>query len=218
MARQGGDGKGGKPRRLRLWKTLRRRTLLRCGKFLTVEEHTIRLPDGRIIRNWPWVITPNFVNVVAVTRGGRFLCFRQTKYAVRGETLAPVGGYIDAGEHPLRAARRELLEETGYSARRWTRLGAFPVAANRGVARGYFYLAQDARRVAAPRADDLEEQELLRLSRQELERQIDAGAFKTLAWTAALVLALRRLDAPRGWRDRAARRGRRGRSPSRRVE
>ncbi len=66
------------------WKTLAQRTLLECGRFLTVEGHTVALPDGRIIEEWPWIITPDYINVVAVTVEGRFLCFRQTKYSVEG--------------------------------------------------------------------------------------------------------------------------------------
>src|SRR5574340_254833 len=101
---------------MRSWTTLERRTMLERGKWLTVEEHSVKLPDGQIIPDWPWIITPDFVNVVAVTREGLFVLFRQTKYALDGLSLAPVGGYIEPGEQPLGAAQRELLEETGYEA------------------------------------------------------------------------------------------------------
>ena len=59
------------------WKTLSRRTILDYSQFLTVEEHAVELPDGRVISDWPWVITPDFVNVVAQAEDGRYLCFRQ---------------------------------------------------------------------------------------------------------------------------------------------
>ena len=74
------------------WKTISRRTVLERGRFLTVEDHTVELPDGRTIPDWPWVIAPDYVNVVAITDKGRFLCFRQVKYSVEGTSLAPVGG------------------------------------------------------------------------------------------------------------------------------
>ncbi|MDX1522589.1 MAG: NUDIX hydrolase, partial [Anaerolineae bacterium] len=72
-----------------------RRKILDCGDFLVVESHEIELPNGQVIPDWPWVLTPDYINVVAVTGRGQFLCFRQTKYAVDGETLALVGGYIE---------------------------------------------------------------------------------------------------------------------------
>jgi 8-oxo-dGTP pyrophosphatase MutT (NUDIX family) len=172
------------------WKTLSRRTILDHSKFLAVEEHTVELPDGRIISDWPWLILPDFVNVVAVTREGTFICFRQTKYAVDGTSLAVTGGYLEPGEDPLEAAKRELLEETGYEAEEWLSLGEYPIDGNRGAGMAYPFLARGAHRVTDPFADDLEEQELLLLSPGEVEQALAAGAFKLLPWTAALALAL----------------------------
>lgn len=175
------------------WKTLARKIVLNYSKFLTVEEHRVELPSGQIIRDWPWVITPDYINVAVVTEDGRFLCFRQTKYALGGLSLATVGGYIEPGETPLAAAQRELLEETGYQAAQWADLGTYTVDANRGAGKGTLFLAQEARRVTDPDADDLEEQELLLLSREEVEAALLAGEFKVMAWTAVMALALARL-------------------------
>ena len=172
------------------WKTLARETLLDQGKFLRVEKHTVDLPDGRVIDDWPWIITPDFVNVLAVTAEGSYLVFRQTKYSLDGVSLATVGGYLEPGEDPLAAAQRELLEETGHVAEQWQALGGFAVDGNRGAGKAYFFLATGARRVAARNADDLEEQELLQLSRTELEEALLAGEFKLLPWAAITALAL----------------------------
>lgn len=176
------------------WKTLSRRVILDHSKFLVVEEHIVQLPDGQIIHDWPWVITPDFVNVVALTADGLFLCFRQTKYGIEGTSLAPVGGYLEPGEAPLAAAQRELLEETGYEATGWTDLGCYRVDANRGAGMAYFFLARQARRICEPDADDLEEQELLLLTRNQVQAAFDAGDFKLLPWATIVALALRRLE------------------------
>ena len=172
------------------WKTLARHTILRHGKFLTVENHTVELPDGRVISDWAWVITPDYVNVLAVTDDDRFLCFRQTKYGVEGTSLAPVGGYLESGEDPLAGARRELLEETGYEAAEWTSLGRYRVDGNRGAGVAHLFLARGARWSAEICADDLEEQELLHLSRPEVEAALAAGEFKVLAWATVVALGL----------------------------
>lgn len=177
------------------WKTLERETILSHSKYLSVEDHTIQLPDGRVIPHWPWVITPDYVNVVVVTEEDRFVCFRQVKYAVHGTSLAPVGGYLEPGEDPLEAAKRETLEETGYQASEWISLGTFRVGANRGFCTAYFFLALGARQVAEPDADDLEEQEILLLSRAELQAALSAGEFKILAWASIIAFALRQMEA-----------------------
>jgi len=178
------------------WKTRQRRVVLDLSPWLTVESHDVELPDGRVVDGWPWVVGRAYVNVVAVTEAGLFLVFRQVKYGVEGTSLAPVGGYVDEGEEPRAAARRELLEETGHEAADWVPLGRYVVDGNRGGGHGHLFLARGARRVAEPAADDLEEQELLTLSREEVERALLAGEFKVMSWATVVALALLALDAP----------------------
>jgi 8-oxo-dGTP pyrophosphatase MutT (NUDIX family) len=146
------------------------------------------------------VITPDYVNVVAITDSGRFICFRQVKYAIEGPTLGIIGGYLNEGEEPLAAAQRELREETGYEADSWTELGHYRVDPNRGIAMGHLYLAQGARQTGTGITDDLEEQELILLGQAEIEAALEAGEIKVLAWAAAVAFALRQLQRP--WKSK----------------
>ena len=173
------------------WKTKARKTILDNTPWLTVEHHTVELPDGQVISEWPWVKTPDYVNVVAVTDAGKFLCFRQVKYGIEGVTLAIVGGYINEGEEPLAAAQRELLEETGYESPDWLSLGSYLVDPNRGIATGHLFVAGGARYVTPQNADDLEEQEMIFLTRKQVEAALERGEIKVLAWAAAVAFALR---------------------------
>jgi ADP-ribose pyrophosphatase len=172
------------------WKTRERTVVLERGKFLRAEDHTVELPDGTVIEQWPWLELPDYVNVIPETHEGKFLFFRQTKYAVGKETLAPVGGYCDVGEDPRKAAERELLEETGYTAHEWIDLGHYVVDGNRGAGNAHLYYARGARKTTERSADDLEEQELVSLSRAQLRHSLEKGDVRVLAWAACIAMTL----------------------------
>lgn len=178
---------------MKAWKTHSRRVVFDQSPWLLVESHRVELPDGKIIPDWTWIKTPDYINVVVETEAGQFICFRQRKYAIAEPMLALVGGYIEPGEAPLAAAQRELREETGYISDEWLDLGSYIVDPNRGVAKGYLFLARHSRQVDGINSDDLEEQELLHMSKSELETALAQGEFKILAWAAAVAFALQHL-------------------------
>ena len=85
---------------------------------------------------------------------------------------------------------------TGYivaerdSATEWIALGNYAVDGNRGAGVAHLFLAKGAVKTQEINADDLEEQELVLLDRPEVEAALKAGAFKVLAWSANVALAL----------------------------
>lgn len=175
------------------WRTLARQVVFEQPPWLVVELHQVELPDGQVIPDWTWVRTPDYVNVVVLTVEGDFLCFRQRKYGIPDEMLALVGGYIKPEETPLQAAQRELREETGYESEDWLTLGEYLVDPNRGIASSHLFLARQAWLAGQIDSDDLEEQAEVRLNREELEKALEEGKFKILAWAAAVAFALRQL-------------------------
>jgi ADP-ribose pyrophosphatase len=175
---------------MRQWKTLKKTTILDFNKFLRIEQHTIELPDGKIINDWPWIISPDYVLVLPVTDRKTILLFHQVKYAVEGTSLAPVGGYLEQGEDALTAAKRELREEMGCEASEWIPLGSFPVNGNHGGGKGHLFIAIDAHKVGEPIIGDLEEQELAEFTIQEVEQKLFQGEVKVQGWVSIVAMGL----------------------------
>jgi ADP-ribose pyrophosphatase len=161
---------------------------------LVVESHTIELPNGKIVSNWPWIDATKFINVLAISEDDKFICLRQTKYCIEEEVVAPVGGYIEPNETPLKAAQRELLEETGYEAMEWIKLGDYRVDPNWGISTGYLFLARYAHKIQEPVDDDFEDQRLIYLTQSELESALVAGKLKVFAWATLVAMSLMYLN------------------------
>ncbi len=100
---------------------VRSEELLR-GHFLHAFRDTVRLPDGSEATR-EYVIHPGAVMVVAELPDGRWVLERQFRYPVQSVMIEFPAGKLDAGEASLACARRELLEETGYTAKQWARAG-----------------------------------------------------------------------------------------------
>ena len=92
------------------------------GRFLHAFRDTVRLPDGRETTR-EFIVHPGAVMMIALLDDGRLVLERQFRYPMGRVMIEFPAGKIDPGEEPLECAKRELLEETGYSAREWARAG-----------------------------------------------------------------------------------------------
>jgi ADP-ribose pyrophosphatase len=88
------------------------------GRFLKVERDRIKLPDGSI-SNREFIRHPGAVVILPLLDDGRILLERQFRYPNNQVFVEYPAGKIDPGEDPLECAKRELLEETGYTAANW---------------------------------------------------------------------------------------------------
>ena len=100
------------------WKILSSEYLVR-RPWLTARRDVAELPDGRINHEYYVLEYPDWVNIIAVTREGQIVMERQYRHALGKTCYELPCGVIEAGETPLEAAKRELLEETGFAGGEW---------------------------------------------------------------------------------------------------
>lgn len=101
-------------------KFVRKKTVWR-GRAVDFRVDTVRLPNGKLATR-EFLDHPGAVGVVPLLPGRRVVMVRQYRHPVREVTLELPAGKLDARESPLSCVRRELREETGYTARRITPL------------------------------------------------------------------------------------------------
>ncbi len=173
----------------RPWEVLRRREIADARPWLRLWAEDLRLPDGRTVEGFYTIEAPDYAVIVALTPDGRVVVERNYKHGPRRVCLNLPAGYLEPGEAPLAAARRELREETGYAADEWTPLGQFAESGNRGAGTAHLFLARGARRVAEPDAGDLEALEIGLMPFDDLLDAVREGDVAVLSIAAAIGLA-----------------------------
>ncbi|MEY3057762.1 MAG: hypothetical protein RI941_485 [Pseudomonadota bacterium] len=91
------------------------------GIFLKMKRDTVSLPDGQhAVREY--LEHPGAVAILAVLDDGRVLLERQYRYPIAQAVIEIPAGKLNTGEDPLLCAQRELQEETGYTAKHWSKI------------------------------------------------------------------------------------------------
>lgn len=171
------------------WQVLEEKRILE-HPYVDVIFQKIQLPDGQIIPDWPIIQTRNYVNAMVVDGAGKAMILEGYKHGHGSSNWQVLGGYLEAGEEPLQAVKRELLEETGYSSNDWWHLGSFTVDANRRVGTGHFFLAQGVQKIADPDYDDLEIFVIRWVSLDDLRQALFDGRVAIASYAINIALGL----------------------------
>ena len=172
------------------------------SKWMKVMQHKVDM-EGNIIEDWLWIDYHDRINVLVQEKKDSFVLFRQTKYALEGrESLAIIGGIIEPGETPEKAARREVFEELhGMTCARFIFLGRFRTDVNRGIGWVNSFVASDcdvkkidtelpSENKDEVGAADAERQDIVRMNLSQLRKSITDGKFLEVQWSNTVALAM----------------------------
>jgi len=143
------------------------------GKLLDVRRDIVRLPDGTTSTR-EYIVHPGAAMIVPVLPDGQVILLRQYRYPVHRAFIEFPAGKIDAGESPLATAQRELTEETGYRASKWTELTTIHNAIGYADERIVLYMAEGLER-GTQKLDDNEFVEVFSAPLERLLAWIEAG-------------------------------------------
>jgi ADP-ribose pyrophosphatase len=154
------------------------------GALLKVHRDRVRLPDGG---------SPGAVAIVPMFDDGRVLLERQFRYPHGRDFIEVPAGKLEPGEPHLDTARRELLEETGYVAQEWTRLGVIHTAIAYTDEAIEIFLARKLSKDGQPRLDQGEFLEVFTAPFEEAVAMVrdgritDAKSVAGLLWVATFL-------------------------------
>ena len=144
---------------IKKWEILESKELF-SSPFIVLREEKLERSEGKSISNYYAIERPDVVYVAALTKTGDLVLVNQYKNGIKKVILELPTGFINKGEKPEKAARRELLEETGYTAKDFIRLGGFNSGSGLSRNINYFFLAKNAEKTAEQNLDDNEEIEV----------------------------------------------------------
>lgn len=167
------------------WKTLSQKYLIE-KPWLTARVDKVQLPTGVIIDEYYVLEYPDWVNTIAITKDGKFVFVRQYRYAI-GKTVNELcAGVVEKGEDPMDAAKRELMEETGFGGGNWQEWMTISANPSTHTNLTHCYLATDVEPLGKQHLDQGEDLEPRIFSREEVLDMLQKGEI----WQALMVAPL----------------------------
>ncbi|MBA3951856.1 MAG: NUDIX hydrolase [Rubrobacter sp.] len=179
------------------WERLGGETLLETPYF-NLRSDRLRLPDGSVKDPYYVLERPDAAIIFPVTEDGEVVLVRQYCPPLKRLELGLPAGLVEEGEEHEAAARRELLEETGYSGGEWEPLGALASSPSLKDNWAYLFLARGVRETAPPDPDEHETIEVVRVPLEKVADLIQEGEIVSSSGVAAAMLALGRLGERAG--------------------
>jgi ADP-ribose pyrophosphatase len=128
--------------------------------WLRVRQERVTLARGTSIDEFHVIEAPSWAATLALTTDGQAVVVAQYRHGAAATSIELPAGVIDPSEDPAAAARRELLEETGYVSDEWSHLITVDTEPARHTSRAWFFVALNARRSGAQRQEETEDIEV----------------------------------------------------------
>lgn len=186
------------------WEEIRTEHIIQ-DQWIDFRKTAYRYPDGRVYEPFYSYSRRDYTVILASDEDGNYLCVRQFRQGIREVTTEFPAGGIErsdgkeyqtkgecdpaAAEKALDAAKRELLEETGYVSEDWKHLLTIPSNATISDNYAHIFRAKNCRRVSGQHLDETELLHIRKHTAEEIEELIRTGGFQQAVHVMAWLLA-----------------------------
>jgi len=172
-------------------------------EWIDFRKSKYRFPDGREFEPYYSYSRRDYVVIVATDEAGKYICVRQYRHGIKRVTTEFCAGGIERNdgkeygnrndakntEDALAAAKRELMEETGYESGDWKFLLSVPSNATMADNYANIFVAKNCKKVSGQSLDETEYLNVHLYDRAEIEAMISSGEFPQASHILALLLA-----------------------------
>ena len=151
------------------WKLIDSRYVIK-RPWLTARCDMVQLPNRKILPEFYVLEYPMWVNVIAITEDGKYLMVEQYRHGLQNVFTELVAGVVELGEEPLAAAKRELLEETGYTGGNWELLTVLSQNPTSTTNLTYCFVATGVRKACEQSLDETEDIEVKHFTEEDVRR------------------------------------------------
>ncbi|MEI6949378.1 NUDIX hydrolase [Paraflavisolibacter sp. H34] len=174
------------------WKVLSSEYLFQVP-WLTVRKDRCELPNGKVMPAFYVLEYPTWVTALALTKDNKVVMVKQYRHGIEEIGIETPGGVVDAGEEPLTAIKRELLEETGHEFESFEYLGKICANPSTGNNFMHMYLATGGEKVTGQSLDEHEDLEVLLYDLDEVKQLLKENRIMQALHTATLFYGLNKL-------------------------
>ena len=172
-------------------------------EWIDFRKSKYRFPDGREFEPYYSYSRRDYVVIVATDEDGKYICVRQYRHGIKRVTTEFCAGGIERNdgkeygnrndaqntEDALAAAKRELMEETGYESGDWKFLLSVPSNATMADNYANIFVAKNCKKVSGQSLDETEYLNVHLYDRAEIDTMISSGEFPQASHILALLLA-----------------------------
>ena len=168
-------------------------------KWISLRSDECILPNGNIIEPYYVLDYPDWVNVVAITANNEVVMLKQYRHGINDTVIEiPCGSVETTDGSSLNAAKRELLEETGYTSNNFIQLSKLSPNPSNHSNMTYCYLALDATLKQRQQLDDTEQIEVVKIPLSEVKYLLQNNMICQALHVSALFYALNYLESEPG--------------------